>query len=353
MPLSYTWRCPSNIALVKYWGKYGEQFPRNASVSFTLGNAYTETTLSCLPLTTRPIPGEVAMSFRFDGQINTAFAAKIQAYLNKMATFLPFLLQHTWHIETCNSFPHSSGIASSASAMGALALCLCSVARAQYGYFPEDADFWTTASKLARLGSGSACRSIYGQAAVWGTCRLANSSNEYALPFGDYLHPSVRHYRDTILIVSRAEKSVSSRAGHALMEGNPYAPIRYAQATQHLDDMLYALEGGDFDRIIAIAEAEALALHALMMTSVPSYMLMRPATLHIIEKIRQFRTDTQLPVCFTLDAGPNVHVLYPKQAEAAIQPFINSELLPLCENDYHISDQASDGPYSPVANSVF
>ena len=167
MPLSYTWHCPSNIALVKYWGKYGEQFPRNASVSFTLGNAYTETTLSCLPLTTRPIPGEVAMTFRFDGQINTAFAAKIQAYLNKMATFLPFLLQHAWHIETCNSFPHSSGIASSASAMGALALCLCSAARAQYGYFADDADFWATASKLARLGSGSACRSIYGQAAVW------------------------------------------------------------------------------------------------------------------------------------------------------------------------------------------
>ena len=342
----YTWRCPSNIALVKYWGKYGTQYPCNASVSFTLSEAYTETSLSALPLASTAGTEAVSLHFRFEGQPNAVFAQKVQHFLGSLSHRFPFLRQHTWRIETHNSFPHSSGIASSASAMGALALCICSVARHTHGMLSNDVDFWQTASTLARLGSGSACRSVYAQAAVWGICRLANSSNEYALPFADQLHPSLHHYRDTILIVSRAEKQVSSRAGHALMENNPYAAIRYAQAAQHLDDMLTALQNGDLSQIIAIVEAEALALHALMMTSSPSYMLIRPNTVHIIEKTRQFRADTGLPVCFTLDAGPNVHLLYPAAIEAQVLPFIQSELVPLCENNYYIADRAGQGAFS-------
>jgi diphosphomevalonate decarboxylase len=347
---SFAWRCPSNIALVKYWGKWGNQYPRNPSVSFTLSEAYTETRLVAQPLMAggQQAGKKVALSFQFEGNKNEAFAHKVQYFLDSLVAEFPFLPDYSWHIDSHNSFPHSSGIASSASAMGALALCLCSAERAFCSTLTDEEAFWRKASRIARLGSGSACRSVYAQAAVWGICSLADSSDEYALPFADYLHPEVRNFQDTILIVSRAEKQISSRAGHALMNNNPYADIRYEQAKQNVSSMLAALQTGDMAQIIAIAEAEALALHALMMTSSPSYTLIRPNTLHIIEKIRQLRHDTQLPLCFTLDAGPNVHVLYPEQVASQVMPFIQSELVPYCENAYYIADYAGNGATSLV-----
>src|SRR5690606_22821198 len=119
--------------------------------------------------------------------------------------------------------------------------------------------------------------------------------------------------------VSKKEKDVSSRAGHALMEGNPYAHARYEQANTHITDMLQALENGDINAFGRIVEKEALTLHALMMTSEPSYLLMRPNTLAIIERIRSLRETKGVPVCFTLDAGPNVHLLYPREVSATVE----------------------------------
>jgi diphosphomevalonate decarboxylase len=93
-----------------------------------------------------------------------------------------------------------------------------------------------------------------------------------------------------------------------------------------------------------IVEAEALELHALMMTSQPSFILMQPNTLDIIQRIRSFRERTQLPVCFTLDAGPNVHVLYPYYEKRKVRNFIQKELLPLCEQQVAIYDHMGRGP---------
>ncbi len=101
------------------------------------------------------------------------------------------------------------------------------------------------------------------------------------------------------MIVSKGEKSVSSRAGHQLMEGNPYANARYQQATNNLDQLVDILQSGDVHAFGQIAELEALTLHALMMSSQPPYLLMKPNSLAMIEKIRQYRLDTQHPLYFT------------------------------------------------------
>ncbi len=340
MQQSITHRSPSNIALIKYWGKFGRQYPRNASLSFTLSKAFTETSINYSTRNVKADAQGISLDFLFEGQPNELFAGKIRSFLASITDVFPFLNQLHLQIESTNSFPHSSGIASSASSMSALALCLCSIERQLLGTLSDEAEFLQKASYVARLGSGSASRSVYPMAAVWGETKLIpEASNDYAIPFADRLHADFQGFSDAILIVSRAEKAVSSRAGHALMEGNPFANIRYQQAEQNLEKLLHSLKIGDLSAFVKIVEAEALSLHALMMTSTPSFILMQPNTLAIIQRLQQFRADTKLPICFTLDAGPNVHLLYPKMAETATLDFIKSELQPLCEDGYYILDK--------------
>lgn len=341
-------RAGSNIALVKYWGKHGRQLPANPSLSFTLQTAYTHTIVRYTPLPPNKanLPHNISLNFGFEGKLNDAFAEKIKRFLADISDIFPFVEQLHFDIQSRNSFPHSSGIASSASSMAALSLCLCDIAHLLFGALDRPQEFLHQASYLARLGSGSACRSVYQGAAVWGSCAdVPGSSDVAAVPFTHRLHPIFKDYCDAILIVSRSEKKVSSRAGHALMDNNPFAEVRYAQARKNIRQLIAALQTGDLEAFVSIVECEALTLHALMMTSQPSFLLMRPQTLAVIEQIRQFRADSGLPICFTLDAGPNVHILYPAQFAAPIEDFIQQNLAGYCENNYWISDKVSQADF--------
>jgi diphosphomevalonate decarboxylase len=336
------WRSPSNIALVKYWGKYGRQLPKNPSVSLTLSQAFTETFISYRPLESGETP--ISLTFTFEGASQPAFEKKIRDFLSSIILYFPFLEGLHLDIISSNSFPHSTGIASSASSMSALALCLCQIESNIYGGMRPH-EFFEKASLIARLGSGSACRSVYPAAAIWGKHdRIPFSSNEHAIPVGDKLHEVFRDMCDTILIVSSEEKEVSSRAGHALMEGNPYAEVRYSQANNHMLEILDAMQTGDLSRWGNIIEKEALTLHALMMASEPPFILMQPGTLTIIRKIKKFRSDTGVPVYFTLDAGPNLHLMYPAVYAAQLKTFIEQELLTCCENGKVLFDHVGKGP---------
>lgn len=341
---SVTWRSPSNIAIVKYWGKYGVQLPRNPSLSLTLAAACTDTILE-YEFNDAPNNGSVALDFLFHEEENEAFRGKVLEFLNSLIPAMPFLEQLKFSVRTGNSFPHSAGVASSASGMSALALCLCSLEDQLFGTLQDPVLFERKASWLSRLGSGSACRSIFAHGAVWGeTASVQGSSNEYAVGVGERFHELFKDFHDDILIVSTEEKSVSSRAGHALMEDNPYAEARYAQARARLTTLLDAMEAGDLETFGAIAEDEALTLHALMMCSKPSYLLMHPNSLAIIEKVRAYRAETKHPVYFTLDAGPNVHLLYPGEIVHEVRAFVESELASHCENGYCIQDWVGEGP---------
>lgn len=343
-PGRITWRSPSNIAIIKYWGKYGVQLPKNPSLSLTLAASCTDTMLEYRFKEELP-NGEIDLKFFFHQEENEAFRSKVLAYLNSLLPVYPFLKQLELTVHTGNSFPHSAGIASSASGMSALALCLCSLEDALFGTLKDQDAFDQKASYLARLGSGSACRSIFPYAAVWGeTTHFKGSSNEYAVPAGDILHDTFKDFHDDILIVSREEKSVSSRAGHALMDGNPYAEPRYAQARTRLGTLLDAMRAGDLETFGKIAEDEALTLHALMMCSNPSYTLMLPDTLAILEKVRQYRADTGNQVYFTLDAGPNVHLLYPGDIVHEVRAFIEDHLAEHCDEGYVQQDWVGEGP---------
>jgi len=336
-----SWRSPSNIALVKYWGKHGNQLPQNPSLSFGLKNSFSDTTVSY----SYNVSESMNLEFLFEGKQNEAFAKRISKFLVSISEILPFVQLLNLKIESTNSFPHSSGIASSASAMSALALCLVSIEKDLFGTLNNKKEFYQKASFLARLGSGSAARSVYPGFVVWGEDKnIKSSSDEIAVQLEPNIHENLQTLNDTILITSSEKKQVSSSAGHELMNHHPYAKARYSQARQNLIQLTNALESGDEDLFTKIVENEALSLHSLMMSSKPGFTLLNSKTWKIIEKVKQFRVEKNLMLTFTLDAGPNVHLIFKAKDKAEIATFVASELEQFCENGYWIDDQMGYGP---------
>ena len=337
---SFTFESPSNIALVKYWGKREHQIPANPSISFTLNNCKTRTTVQFEAKKNRD---SFSFDLLFEGKPKAEFKPKIEKFLERVAVYLPFLKHYHFVISTENTFPHSSGIASSASGMAALAMNFMAIEKLLNPEMSET-HFNQKASFLARLGSGSACRSIKGSVVVWGEhADIEQSSNLYGVAFDGVLHSNFKNYQDTILLVDKGEKQVSSTVGHDLMHNHPFAAQRFEQAHENLSKIKTVLINGDVNEFIKIVESEALTLHAMMMTSMPYFILMKPNTLEIINKIWNFRTATQIPVCFTLDAGANVHVLYPENDTEKVMQFITAELVAYCENGQYICDQVGFG----------
>jgi diphosphomevalonate decarboxylase len=315
------WRCPSNIAIVKYWGKRGNQLPCNPSVSMTLSEAVTEVKLESFEKSQKGIE----LDYFFEGERNESFQKRILKYLETNIHYFPFLKDVGIRLNSHNSFPHSTGIASSASAFGAIALALLD-AQGNLNPPSEQELFYTKASELARLGSGSACRSMFGGYASWGEHPdIPGSSDLYATEV-PRVHENFRQMMDAIRIVDDEPKKVSSSVGHSLMNNHPYAENRFLQAKEHTKRIIKTLYNGDYEEFIQIAESEALALHAMMMTSANYYLLMKPGTIHAIENIIRFREITKIPVCFTLDAGPNVHVIYPEKFKKDVSDFLTNEL---------------------------
>lgn len=333
-----TWRCPSNIALVKYWGKHGFQKPMNPSLSFVLQNAYTETSVELLKEADRKV------EFYFEGE-PSPFGERIEKYLNHLSSQLPWIGKYNFRIRSHNSFPHSAGIASSASSFGALALCLAEIDFAISGKEPDHPDLWINASELARIGSGSACRSVYPGFAIWGQTQLFEScSDDYAIMVYEGIHPMFYGLRDAILMVDSGTKKVSSSVGHELMNDHIFQRSRIAQAHQNINELYLALLTGNKEKFIEVVENEALSLHAMMMTSNPSFILLKPNSLELIARIRRFREKAKIPVSFTIDAGPNIHLLYFKKDELDVKAFIERELLDFCENGKWIDDRIGKGP---------
>ena len=295
---------PSNIAIVKYWGKHGNQLPNNPSISFTLSRCHTDTSIKFR----RNDSDKYTMRFLFEGKESPKFQEKIEKYLIDNQQYFGFLKGLDLEVESSNSFPHSSGIASSAASMSALVLCLLQIEKAvNQDVTPLD---MRKASFLSRLASGSAARSVFPVMSLWGaTPSISDSSDDYAVPLADMVNPVFKTYHDSILIVSNKEKSVSSRVGHSLMNGHPLAEKRYQTARENTEKLL-----------------------------TPPYKLMEPNTLYIIEAVRNFRQETKIPACFTLDAGPNVHLLYPDAYDSQVKSFIKDNLLQYCHDNQCIDD---------------
>jgi len=331
-------KSPSNIALVKYWGKKQHQIPTNSSISYTLTNSFTETTLKFTPKQASGFDVKVFL----EGEYKESFAEKIITFFERISDYIPFLEQFTFEVQTSNSFPHSSGIASSASGMSAMALCLVQIEQLLGGTLSEE-EVLKKASFLARLGSGSACRSVYNGLVEWGKNDfIAGSSDLYGTKYPDTeIHEVFKTFHDTILLIHEGQKSVSSTVGHNLMNGHPYAELRFEEANTNLEKLLPILKSGDVKAFGELVEHEALTLHAMMMMSNPAFILMKPNTVAAIDKLWEFRRETGNQLYFTLDAGANIHLLYPNVDAEAIELFIENELKQFCQNGNYIKDKVN------------
>lgn len=341
--------CPSNIALIKYWGKYANQLPANPSISYTLNACRTNTAMEFVA--DEPFSVQTFLS----GNEEVKFAEKIENYFRNIEPYLPWILKGKYIIHTENTFPHSSGIASSASGFGALAKCLMALdsrfqiphSRLSENGILSEVEGTQKASFLARLGSGSACRSLYNGLVVWGeTPEVEGSSDLFAVKYPDEdIHPVFKNFNDWVLLIHEGQKSVSSTVGHGLMNTNPYADRRFQEARGNFIPLKQILKSGNIAAFIKLVEHEALTLHAMMMMSDPAFILMKTGTLEVLNKIWKFRESTGLPLFFTLDAGANVHLLFPSESkeergksQEIIEKFIETELLPLTQNGGVVKD---------------
>lgn len=279
----------ANIAFIKYWGNLNDdlRLAMNGSISMTLDMLRTVTTVELSPALAED-EIEVDGVEPFPGA-----KARIVAHLDRLRTLAGKPLKA--RVASVNDFPTGVGLASSASGFAALTLA----AAAAFEMGLEDREL----SALARLGSGSATRSIWGGYVEW----VAGTEHEES--FASQIAPP-EHWEicDCIALVSTETKEVASSEGHKLAKSSPLYSARLSQVKEDLDRVREAILSRDFESLGSVAEREALSLHAIMMTSQPSLLYWTPATVRVIKEVRNWREEGR-SVYFTIDAGPNVHLL--------------------------------------------
>lgn len=315
---------PSNIAFVKYWGKLPGQIPMNPSLSMTLKNCQTKMHVTC------NFDSKNIIEIFLDDKPQPSFNPKVERFLKTVHDKFSFLEgKPSLKIESTNTFPHSSGIASSASAFSALTKCLDDLEFEFSGKRKSENEL----SSIARLGSGSACRSISNGFYHWG-----KTNREFATKLEAY-DPIFNTLCDSILIVNSSRKSTSSSLGHELMNEHPFRKARIEQAQSNLLQTVEAMRSGDVKKWGELLENEALTLHSLMFTSKPSIILLEPNSLAIINTIREYRDQENIDLYFTIDAGANIHLLYFEKDREVIAEFIQKDLIAFCEDSKVIHDK--------------
>lgn len=282
-------RANSNIAFIKYWGNRDDhlRLPINPSLSMNLDGLTTETTVTWddrLPedhLVLNGTPSDAAATLRASRHMDV-----LRTRLNLTARA---------HIESVNNFPTGAGIASSASAFAALTVAALAAAGATI----DEREL----STLARRGSGSASRSIPDGFVEW--CTGDTHEESYAFSIAP-----ANHWRlvDLIAIVSRSHKQIGSSEGHQAAPTSDLQNARVAGAGERLVICKQAIHDQAFDRFASVVEMDSNLMHAVMMTSNPPLFYWQPGTLAIIHAVRAWRAEG-IHVCYTIDAGANVHCL--------------------------------------------
>lgn len=283
-----------NIAFIKYWGDLDPclRLPANGSLSMNLDGLETRTQVSfdaALPADSLSVNGQ---------EVSGAGLARVSELLERVRQRAGMRLPA--RVESENNFPMGAGIASSASAFAALALAASHAA----GLRLSEAEL----SRLARTGSGSACRSVPGGFVEWQAGQQDEESYAFSIA-------APEHWRlvDCIVLVSQAHKLVGSTEGHALALTSPLQAGRVADAPRRLDICRRAVCERDFAALAEVVELDSNLMHAVMITSTPPLFYWQPATLAVMRAVQAWRAQG-LPACYTIDAGPNVHVLCPEEA---------------------------------------
>jgi diphosphomevalonate decarboxylase len=281
-----------NIAFIKYWGNRDNvlRIPMNGSISMNLDGLYTRTTVSFQP--SLPYDELIINGHEVAGP-GRERVSYILDLIRDMAN-----TRNRAEIMTENNFPSGAGIASSASAFAALALAGSTAA----GLNLSEKDL----SRLARRGSGSAARSIPAGFVEW----HAGESEEDCFAFSI---AAADHWKlvDCVAIVSTAHKKTGSTEGHSIAPTSPLQAARVADAPRRLEICRKAILDCDFDSFASIVELDSDMMHSVMMTSTPALHYWKPASIDVMNQVRAMRVEG-IPACYTVDAGPNVHVICPE-----------------------------------------
>lgn len=289
---------PANIAFIKYWGKRDEalRIPTNNSFSMNLSGAYTTTTVD---FSDEFKVDEVSI---IDGEFSEAETWKVIAHLDRVRDAAK--ISDRARVETKNSFPKGTGIASSASGFAALTVAAASAA----GLKLSEKEL----SILARLGSGSACRSIPDGFVEW----VAGSTNENSFAYSVYPH-EYWDLRDIVAVVSEGAKSVTSTGGMQDVRTSPLWEQRLSEIPARIEQMKRAFKEKNFTMLGELIEADCLSMHAVMQSQAPPLQYWTDATKRLMDTVRDMRASG-IPAYFTIDAGPNVHVICEAASEEKV-----------------------------------
>jgi diphosphomevalonate decarboxylase len=291
-----------NIAFIKYWGNRDAllRIPANGSISMNLGGLFTRTQVTFDPSLTSD-----ALWLNEQRQSGAAFN-RVHMHLERIRRLAGITLFA--EVVSSNNFPMGTGIASSASAFASLTRAACAAAGLELDQ--------RQLSRLARTGSGSACRSIPGGFVEWQAGESDLDSYAFSLAPADHWALA-----DCIAIISQEHKLTGSTEGHALADTSPLQAARLAQVPHHLDLCRRAILEKDFDQFAQVTEMDSNLMHAVIMTADPPLVYWEPATLQVMKSVNAWR-KSGIPAFYTIDAGPNVHVI----CEAGVSDKIEERL---------------------------
>jgi diphosphomevalonate decarboxylase len=298
---------------VKYWGKKDEtlQWPANSSLSMSLDKLHTQTSVTVIAakehtvfLNDKPVSRDQPEGKKIYAQLD---------YLSKAFNFTQKLA-----ITTQNSFPTGCGIASSASGIAALTLsCLAAWTDAEnIDDLSEKGFSREKLADLSRMGSGSAGRSLWGGYVTWDHGKASPDEQSIRQTF------TTEHWQlcDSVVIFSAASKAVSSTKGHRLAWTSPLFEPRLALIQERIKAVTKAIESKDLDQLGPLLEAEALDMHAVMMSAKEPVFYFDKDVGSFLAWLRHLRLETGIPAYFTMDAGPNVHIIHkPEHKEQLLQ----------------------------------
>lgn len=293
-----------NIAFIKYWGDKDSdlRIPVNGSISMNLDSLFSRTSVEFIPFLDSD---QLTIGGRVPADLAVQRVNQFLDHVRQLAGFSTFA-----RVTSENNFPTGSGIASSASGFAALSLAASAAAGLELDQ--------RALSRLARRGSGSACRSVPGGFVEWKAGKDDTTSYAISIAADDHweLH-------DCIAIVSKEHKETGSVAGHSLAGSSLLQGTRVADTERRLELCRDAIINRDFEAFTEIVELDSNLMHAVMMTSQPQLYYWQPATLAVMQSVIKWRKEGIL-VCFTIDAGPNVHVITTGENSSVLAANLNN-----------------------------
>lgn len=340
------WKSPTNVAVVKQWGQLGLQLPVNPSVSFTLNRCAAITRVD---FRLRKRTDAVPFSFLWNGEPEAMMDILLKPFFQYVFERYPILRGYVYDVSSSGECSRQSIRSMTAAIVSSLALCLVQLHHRLQGdeKWPRPDE----AGSLARLGYGSACRSMHGGWMIWGrTPYVGLSTDDSAYSINDLVHPSLHALGDTrVLLHNDTPCRVIPVIPH-VNDASALTAMRAARACENTQELVDALKQGDFSVFARLCEQEATEMLALMEQTALASASVLELLYVLFAKVQQYRSLTSVPVCYTLDVHACLHLLYPLSHKAQVVKWVDEEFLIDADIASVCHDDIGAGPQPVLVN---